>query len=147
MTVLTLDEEPRLRWRKELTEYYRKTGDWTVYSLFPCIIASYEDVFDERMDIGDGEYSFQEKAVWDGRFSLLPPARPGTEGLFVSASPEASEYSFPALRTTVSGIALIDYSGESFRILRFRHLRKDRGISQGNHDRQALGDREFGHED
>ncbi len=33
ITVLTLDEKPRLEWRKALTEYYQKTGDWTVYRL------------------------------------------------------------------------------------------------------------------
>ena len=44
LTALTLDESPRLRWRKILTEYFRVTGDWSVYSLSPCIIVGEGDV-------------------------------------------------------------------------------------------------------
>ncbi len=125
LTVLTLDEHPRLEWRKVLTDYYRKTGDWMVYSLFPCIIISEGDAFEERICIGDGAFSFSKAPVWNGSCSVLP-LKDGSDplpGLFISMG-EAKPYPFPEIRTTAGGIALVEADGGAFRILRSRHLRK-----------------------
>ena len=134
MTVLTLDEAPRLSWRKALTEYYRKTGDWSVYSLFPCILLSFDDHFASQIPIGNGLYEFSGKATWNGYLSILSveagvlPEFAVNAGLYISDKKVENTYDFPAIRTTAGGVALVEKDDTSFKILRFRRLRKDRGL-------------------
>ena len=137
ITVLTLDEKPRLEWRKALTEYYQKTGDWTVYRLMPCIIVSESDIFEEDFEIGDGRFFFPQKAVKRGNFYVLPPTEGRLGGgLFVSfADPE--DYVFPEIRTSAGGLALLDITEDGFRILRQRRLQKDRGKREDTLSREA----------
>lgn len=132
LTVLLLDENPRLQWRKVATEYFQETGDWTVYSLFPCIILKEGDYFDKDQEIGNGRYTLSQKASWNGKFSTLPviggtlPHYAENAGLFISQMEDKSGYPFPEIETGVSSVALIELRDESFRILRSRRLRKDR---------------------
>lgn len=128
LTVLTLDESPRLEWRRELTRYYQETGDWSIYSLFPGIIISLSDLFDSDIDIGDGYYTFSPEPVFNG-FAYVLPVRTGktrfdTEGLFISK--KQPHYSFPEIKTSVSGIMLVEAENDRYRIIRSRRLRKDR---------------------
>ena len=132
LTALTLDESPRLRWRKILTEYFRVTGDWSVYSLSPCIIVGEGDVFSTSFSIGNGSITFAPSPCWNGRFMVLPAEKPCLltpdldPGLFISCRKELTGYDFPRFHATIDGVALIEKEAGSFRILRSRHLRKDR---------------------
>ena len=130
LTVLTLDEAPRLEWRRVLTGYYRQTGDWSVYTLFPCIIFAEGDYYDNFISIGNGTYTFSSVPQWNGSCAVLPvktgpvPAYASSPGLFISKE-KNTQYSFPEIKTTVDGIALIDSSENRFSVLRSRHLRRD----------------------
>ncbi len=130
LTVLTLDEAPRLEWRRVLTGYYRQTGDWSVYTLFPCIIFAEGDYYDNFISIGNGTYTFTSEPKWNGSCAVLPvktgsvPDYALSPGLFISKK-KNTRYSFPEIKTTVDGIALIDSSENRFSVLRSRHLRKD----------------------
>ena len=128
LTVLTLDEFSRLEWRKELTRYFRITGDWSIYLMPPCILIGKGDSFDDTIDIGNGCYSFSRKAVFNGFAYILPIesgiVRTESEGLFVSWN-HAASYEFPAIRAAVGGIALVEWENNAFRIIRSRRLRKD----------------------
>lgn len=130
LTVLTLNESPRLRWRKILREYFRFSGDWTIYALPPCIILAEGNHFDDDIDIGNGIYSFSAEPCWTGRFSILPitggniPPFSENPGLFTSMRKTSHE--FPSIEISVDGAMLLEAENEAFRILRFRHLRKDR---------------------
>ena len=134
LTVLTLEEGSRLSWRKELTRFFQATGDYDPYSMPPCIILSEGDLFQKHIDIGNGKLVIGSRPFWNGIASVLPVLdgrMPGTAvepGLFVSWKNEVHDYVFPQIATTIKGIALIETDGSSFRILRYRPLKRDRDL-------------------
>ena len=131
-TVLTLDETPRLEWRRMLTGYFRATGDWSAYAMPPCIILSCgKDFFEEEASIGNGICTAGGTMIWNGAASVLPvhadtlPYYAENPGLFVSFS-RPGTISFPAFQVSVGSLALLEADGTSFRVIRSRRLRKDR---------------------
>ena len=131
LTVLTLDEKPRLEWRKVLTKVFRDTGDWTVYALPPCIILGDSSLYDKEIPIGRGIYRCSAAPEWTGYASVLPviegalPQGARDPGLFLSMSPDAAPGDGD-VTVSVRSAALIEADGTSFRIIRQRPLRKDR---------------------
>ena len=84
--------------------------------------------------IGNGLYEFSGKATWNGYLSILSveagvlPEFAVNAGLYVSDKKVENTYEFPAIRTTAGGVALVEKDDTSFKVLRFRRLRKDRGL-------------------
>ncbi len=130
-TVLTLSEKDRLLWRGILTRYYRKTGDWGSYALFPAIILADGDFFSLGIDIGDGMYGYSGEMARRGWASVLPiedgslPQYAASPGLFITAG-QARPFPFTPGSVSVRSLALVRISEGSFRILRERPLRKGR---------------------
>lgn len=131
LTVLTLNEKPRLEWRKQLTDVFRDTGDWTVYALPPCIILGESSLYDREIPIGSGIYRCSAEPEWTGYASVLPviegvlPQDAENPGLFLSLSQEAAAMDRD-ITVSVRSAALIEADGTSFRILRQRPLKRDR---------------------
>ena len=119
LTVLTLNEKPRLEWRKQLTDIFRDTGDWTVYALPPCIILGESSLYDREIPIGSGIYRCLP--VIEG----VLPQNAENPGLFLSLSQEAAAMDRD-ITVSVRSAALIEADGTSFRILRQRPLKRDR---------------------
>ena len=132
ITVLTLEEDSRLLWRRLLTDCFRKTGVWDSYLLPPCIILPNLESIDGDIDIGDGCVYPESRAVHNGWAWVLPVfderirALSRRAGLFISKNAESISYEFPPECLKIKGIASVETDGMSSRIVRFRPLRRDR---------------------
>lgn len=128
-----LSESSRLRWQKNLTLYFRETGDYTSYIMPPCIIlpAGYDCGW---IDIGDGFFTLSGRIIRISSFWCLEIAGdrlPSGSGFFFSAEERIHKHpSFPDRTVQVRTSAIIETDGTSSRIISRHPLRTDRANGQ-----------------
>ena len=122
-----MTENDRLHWRAKLTEYFRASGDWSVYALTPSVILPGVDSIDTFFDIGDGVFhysgSIRHCGNWwtiglcDERLSCISP----DAGIFVSRM-EMPHHEFGEGSVKVAQVALFEIDGYETRIIKKRPL-------------------------
>lgn len=125
IALLTLIREDELRWRKTLTSYFRETGDYLSYALFPSIVLSSREDIDGEIAIGDGVFCHSSEPEHNG-FCWVLPLKGLEGGLFLTRAESICPYSFPEGRVTVQGAALVEAGESSFRVIRQRPLLRGR---------------------
>lgn len=125
IVALEIAEHQRFEWLKKQKEYYRETGDWTIYALPPVILL--DDIsFDTYIDLPE---TLKASSVeFDGTYSYLKTDVAHTKGLFISKSDKALSYTFEDFEIKPTKILLIEIKDYSFRIIATRAL--STGIDQ-----------------
>ncbi len=119
IVALEIAEHQRFEWLKKQKQYYRESGDWSIYALPPVILL--DDIpFDSYIDIP--EVLEASEAVFDGSYSYLKTAAKHTKGLFISKSDKALGYDFGKFELKPTRILLIELKDFSFRIIATRPL-------------------------
>ncbi len=124
---LSINERDRLSFRKYLTDLYRRTGIYTVYSFPPAIVLG-EGEFDRKIDIKDGVFSFGGNlAEWNGLYLLESQtpllneiAKIDKPGLFIARESTKVTESFTF---RVKSLMLVEFSENSFSVISERPLK------------------------
>ncbi len=91
-------ENQKLLWIEKQKEYYRATGDYTIYSLPPMILAKDNVDFDRFFET-EKEMIFSLPSFTDGVAYLKPEVNSDNiKGLFISRSIEALDYKWDAIK-------------------------------------------------
>ena len=125
IVLMTLAEKDRLIWRKRLTEYFRETGDWSVYLLPPAIMIADLDSIDSFIDAGNGIFHYASSAFWNGKAMVLPLSErtvSAKSGLYISHENKPVMSSFEGGSVKVDDLMLVETDWVSYRIVKRRPL-------------------------
>ena len=128
--LLALDflEHQRIPWIIDKREYYRATGDYSVYSLPPVILLDDGLSFDSFLKL-EKDMLFSIPEFSDGISYLRPEIRiPGIKGLFISERKDAMDYEWNQIIATPVKLLMIEMDGLFSRIIASRCVSTDRDL-------------------
>lgn len=115
-------ENQKLQWIEKQKEYYRATGDYTIYSLPPVILANDNIDFDSFFET-EKEIIFSKPAFTEGIAYLRPEGtHENIKGLFISRSMKALDYQWDTIKANPTRLLLIEKKDLFFRIIASRCL-------------------------